>query len=453
MNMKKLLLAVIFISLSPIAFADCASVNGKDNLDCEAQVTHTNNAAIKHVDIVRWMQLNPEGEKQMSQAIPNWRDILKDKKFQSWKAVQSTPINDLFYSKEPSKLVKLINIYLGKDTIESVSLRETDQNKGDSKIVIDGITYDLNPKKLPLCVNGVFDNCFGIMGKYSGEFHNGNFNGYGLYRQFDKNDRNKTDKIYLGEFKNDRRDGQGILFDKGHKKFEGHFDGEHLVGFGVSFNEDGTVEKRCNWSWGRCNDDNPAASKFVKDRDEAIQMMKAQSNHEGPIIEQYEFPKVEEASSEMPAQNQKFQRQYLPDPQQTLRDRDESVRMMQSNGNRQSSQLQSSRVDCSSLEGFWNRFQCAQKETAREQEEAKLDKLRFQCDGFGFQRGTNEYAQCMMKLQAQENANDQAVAARLHELSKPPQMINLTPQTTRGNSITCRSSGRGIGGELVLDCQ
>ena len=69
-----------------------------------------------------------------------------------------------------------------------------------TKFIINNQTYDLNPKGLPECVNMPYDNCYGelvssITGHYFGEFHNGNFNGYGLLIN--------GPRTFIGQFKDD----------------------------------------------------------------------------------------------------------------------------------------------------------------------------------------------------------------------------------------------------------
>ena len=86
---------------------------------------------------------------------------------------------------------------------------------------IGGDTYNLNPKNLPKCVDIPFDNCYGSINppgsKYSGEFKNGNFNGFGKLEW-------EGGIIFLGEFNNDKLNGFGKKFIKGKLDFVGRFE-------------------------------------------------------------------------------------------------------------------------------------------------------------------------------------------------------------------------------------
>ena len=218
------------------------------------------------------MHLSAETEQQISQTIPNWKDIVNSKKFGSWKALQPTPINDLFYSKDAAKLIRIISLYLEKNTSDSATSKAIPQNQ------------------------------------------------------------------------------------------------------------------------------------TLKDRDDSIQMMKAK-----------------------PAET--HVEQTLPTPSN----------------------------DCSSLDSFLARFRCNLKANNDSQEEVKMESLRRKCDGMGYQRGTNEFSQCMMSLVQMDNANAQAAAQRLQEQSMPRPMVNLTPQVVPGNnSLTCVPSRSGVGfgnQPVVINCQ
>jgi hypothetical protein len=89
------------------------------------------------------------------------------------------------------------------------------------EISIGGDTYNLNPKNLPKCVDIPYDNCYGYInppgGKYSGEFKNGSFNGFGKLEW-------ENGIIFLGEFNNDKLNGFGKKFIKGKLNFVGRFE-------------------------------------------------------------------------------------------------------------------------------------------------------------------------------------------------------------------------------------
>jgi hypothetical protein len=90
------------------------------------------------------------------------------------------------------------------------------------EVSIGGDTYNLNPKNLPKCVDMPFDNCYGSISppgrKYSGEFKNGNFNGFG------KLEFEEIGIIFLGEFNNDKLNGFGKKFIKGKLVYVGEFE-------------------------------------------------------------------------------------------------------------------------------------------------------------------------------------------------------------------------------------
>ena len=91
-------------------------------------------------------------------------------------------------------------------------------------------------------------------------------------------------------------------------------------------------------------------------------------------------------------------------------------------------------IDCEKLDNFFDRFKCRGESGKRQDALIKMDTFKAKCDSMGFQRGTNEYSQCMLKMDRQENANTQAEQQRIHEMTNPGNF---------GPNSHCRSTVNG----------
>lgn len=122
-----------------------------------------------------------------------------------------------------------------------------------------------NPKKLkpcPLDKNSFYDNCWGtyidsIGNKYVGEFRNNERNGQGIATFTDGNKyvgEFKGDKFngkgiyyfhtgskYIGEFKDDKYHGQGIYTWPDGRKELGEYKNDELDGRAIRFKKDGVI--------------------------------------------------------------------------------------------------------------------------------------------------------------------------------------------------------------------
>jgi len=198
------------------------------------------------------------------------------------------------------------------------------ESKNEFEFSIDGAAYNLNPKNLPKCTDMPFDNCFGSInppgGKYSGEFKNGSFNGFGKLEW-------ENGIIFLGEFNNDKLNGFGKKFIKGKLNFVGRFENGIPQGY---LSKDEKQEERFK--------------RVIKESNEYQESLKGNS--------------AEKSNASDSAINSKNSAQKI--------------------GQNSSNQINSNLS------------------------------AESQCDGYGFQKGTNAYAQCMMQIDiAQKQANMQ----------------------------------------------
>jgi hypothetical protein len=98
-------------------------------------------------DSVSLMRLNPDTEQKISEEIPSWRSIVNSRQFGNWKSAQATSINDLYYSKEASQIIKLLNLYQAQEkenlSTENVNLQVIKSNPTISKTSKEKPTNDL----------------------------------------------------------------------------------------------------------------------------------------------------------------------------------------------------------------------------------------------------------------------------------------------------------------------
>ena len=84
-------------------------------------------------------------------------------------------------------------------------------------------------------INGGKFKKYDVMKIYEGEFINGEFNGIGI--QLLQNYKNDFER-YEGQFKNNKKEGKGIIFYKnGKKRYEGDFHDDDITGRGKYFHE------------------------------------------------------------------------------------------------------------------------------------------------------------------------------------------------------------------------
>ena len=113
----------------------------------------------------------------------------------------------------------------------------------------DGSKINLNPKNLPICDSQPYDNCFGVLGHYTGEFHNGNYNGFGKLSWL------KT-AYFIGEFKDDKKNGHFSLYDNEKRIFEGDYINGMQSGNGIYYYANGDINKSCVlYRYGICKND------------------------------------------------------------------------------------------------------------------------------------------------------------------------------------------------------
>lgn len=141
---------------------------------------------------------------------------------------------------------------------ENVMFKQAQESlidKENPKISINGMVFNLNPKNLPVCSEQPFNNCFGIIRHFAGEFHNGYLNGFGKKGFCDPSSLQSC-QLYIGEFKNDLENGHGIEFKNNLKRFEGEFVNGKRFGNGVIYSADGSIKKSCFFNDMNC--ENPS---------------------------------------------------------------------------------------------------------------------------------------------------------------------------------------------------
>ena len=118
---------------------------------------------------------------------------------------------------------------------------ETNNTQLDSNQ--DGSKINLNPKNLPICDSQPYDNCFAVLGKYSGEFHNGKYNGLGKYLQ----QVYTSTSYFIGDFKDDKKNGHFSLYSsENHNKiFEGDFINGMQSEYGIYYYANGDISDSC----------------------------------------------------------------------------------------------------------------------------------------------------------------------------------------------------------------
>ena len=72
----------------------------------------------------------------------------------------------------------------------------------------------------------------------------------------------------------------------------------------------------------------------------------------------------------------------------------------------------------------YNSYQSNQTNNAKAYEEVIVETKRKKCDGYGFQRGTAAFAQCMQQIEQQESM-DSAIQMQQNELNRQEQERNL----------------------------
>ena len=131
---------------------------------------------------------------------------------------------------------------------------ETNNTQLDSNQ--DGSKINLNPKNLPICDSQPYDNCFAVLGKYSGEFHNGKFDGLGKYLMQDFTSRVNM-AYFIGNFKDDKKNGHFSLYssENGNKIFVGDFINGKQSGKGVYYYANGDINDSCFLNHLKCAND------------------------------------------------------------------------------------------------------------------------------------------------------------------------------------------------------
>ena len=116
------------------------------------------------------------------------------------------------------------------NAVETNTSRISISNKLDEKI---------NPNKLPICKSQDFekkDNCWGredLVGTtYTGEFQNGQYHGYGIWKF-------NTGINYVGDFKYNLPNGLGFYLYR-EEKFIGYLKNDSFNGLGIYINKDGS---------------------------------------------------------------------------------------------------------------------------------------------------------------------------------------------------------------------
>lgn len=222
------------------------------------------------------------------------------------------------------------------------------ESKSEFEFLIDGAVYNLNPKNLPKCIEVPFDNCYGSINppgrKYSGEFKNGNFNGFGKLEW-------ENGIIFLGEFNNDKLNGFGKKFIKGKLDFDGRFENGMPQGY---LSKDEKQEKQFK--------------RVIKESNEYQKILKGDSA---------ENPNASDNAIESKSPTPKV------------------------------GQNASNHINTNSS-------------------------TELQCDGYGFERGTNPYAQCLMQIDiAQRQANTQKQERANREYSCQMAKANAYLKPTR----------------------
>lgn len=80
---------------------------------------------------------------------------------------------------------------------------------------------------------------------------------------------------------------------------------------------------------------------------------------------------------------------------------------------------------------------CATQEQIHARQQAYVAKLAAQCDAYGFQRGSAEFSQCVMRLdmanrQSNRRALESSVDALNKDQSRPANMIHCSPDGIGG---------------------
>jgi hypothetical protein len=83
-------------------------------------------------------------------------------------------------------------------------------------------------------------------------------------------------------------------------------------------------------------------------------------------------------------------------------------------------------VGCASPEELARRQQMEQEQIAQQRAQYR-ENLARRCDGFGFSRGTEGHANCMMQLSAQDRAADDAYGAQLLQAYSMQQPTQIAP--------------------------
>jgi len=80
---------------------------------------------------------------------------------------------------------------------------------------------------------------------------------------------------------------------------------------------------------------------------------------------------------------------------------------------------------CDAITNFSAGFQCRQDAKAQHEREVNQRNYSAQCTGYGFKQGTNEFANCMMQMDANKRNQDALAQQQLRQLAKDlqPQFI------------------------------
>ncbi len=93
--------------------------------------------------------------------------------------------------------------------------------------------------------------------------------------------------------------------------------------------------------------------------------------------------------------------------------------------------------DCDNRSNALARFGCNLKSNYDRQDELRIEAFKNKCDNFGYQRGTNEFAQCMMTLDTQETARSEARRQYYLDMTKAPS-LQTTPQVNCTTTRNCQ---------------